>query len=127
MTIEHYQRVLKLFDGVPFDEDQLYFDTFMRLGICFAKLERWWDAVYAFENLVSLDWLDEHDRMEIQLGKGITFEGAGEMTLAESACSRVPRIYTVGCNAAWAAIRPWPLRPHFVWARSRAKNMRQLN
>ena len=92
-AIEYYQRVLKLFDGMPLDEDQLYFDTFMRLGICFAKLERWWDAVYAFENLVSLDWLDEQDRMEIQLGKGITFEGAGEITLAESAYSRVLSLY----------------------------------
>ena len=92
-AVGYYERVIKLFEGMPIDEDQLYFDVFMRLGICFAKLERWWDAVYAFENLVSLDWLDEQDRMEIQLGKGITFEGAGEITLAESAYSRVLSLY----------------------------------
>ena len=92
-AVGYYERVVKLFDGMPIDEDQLYFDTFMRLGVCFAKLERWWDAVYAFENLVSLEWIDEQDRMEIQLGKGITFEGAGETTLAESAYSRVLSLY----------------------------------
>jgi tetratricopeptide (TPR) repeat protein len=92
-AIGYYEQVIKLYDGMPIDEDQLYFDTFMRLGVCFAKLKRWWDAVYAFENLVSLDWIDEQDRMEIQLGKGITFEGAGETTLAESAYSRVLSLY----------------------------------
>lgn len=92
-AIGYYEQVIKLYDGMPIDEDQLYFDTFMRLGVCFAKLERWWDAVYAFENLVSLEWIDEQDRMEIQLGKGITFEGAGETTLAESAYSRVLSLY----------------------------------
>jgi len=92
-AVGFYERVVKLFDGIPLDEDQLYFDTFMRLGVCFAKLKKWWDAVYAFENLVSLSWLDEQDRMEIQLGKGITFEGAGETTLAESAYSRVLSLY----------------------------------
>jgi tetratricopeptide (TPR) repeat protein len=92
-AIGYYEQVIKLYDGMPIDEDQLYFDTFMRLGVCFAKLKRWWDAVYAFENLVSLDWIDEQDRMKIQLGKGITFEGAGETTLAESAYSRVLSLY----------------------------------
>lgn len=92
-AIGYYERLLKTFPAPPLDEDQLFFDAFMRLGVCFAKLEKWWDAIYAFENLLSLDWADEHDRMEVQLGKGITFEGAGESTLAESAYSRVLSLY----------------------------------
>ncbi|MBI3180216.1 MAG: hypothetical protein HYZ27_11170, partial [Deltaproteobacteria bacterium] len=59
-----------------------------RLAVCAGKLGDWWRAVAAFDEVLALPWLDDIDRLEATVGRGIALGEAGDVDAAELAFSQ---------------------------------------
>lgn len=60
-----------------------WIDAHFRLAVAFGKLDEWWRAVAMFDRVLALDFIDDGDRIEAMLGRGIAIQEAGEPASAE--------------------------------------------
>lgn len=68
-----------------------WLDAHFRLAVCAGKLQEWWWAVGVFDQVLAQDWLEDQDRLEALLGRGISLQEAGDPASAEVAFSAVLR------------------------------------
>ena len=91
-ALEQFNQLIESASG-PQGDRRLLVDSLFRRTVNLGKLERWWDAVAAFERLLALDWLSDMDRLEALVVRGIALQRAGDPDPAELAFSSVLRFY----------------------------------
>lgn len=74
-------------------EEQTWLDAHFRLAVCFGKLDDWWKSVAVFDRVLTVEWIDNDDRLEAMTGRGIALQQAGDGEGAEVAFAGVLRFY----------------------------------
>jgi tetratricopeptide (TPR) repeat protein len=64
---------------------RLWLDAQYRLAVCVGQLGNWWKSVSVFDGILALDWLETFDKLEAQVGRGISIRNAGDADGAEVA------------------------------------------
>ena len=70
-----------------------WLDAHFRLAVCYGKLEFWWRAVAVFDYVLAEEWIDDFDRLEAMVGRGISIQESGDLDSAEVALSGVLRFF----------------------------------
>lgn len=92
-AIPYYEAI---YDGElpPTVEGQrTWLDAHYRAAVCLGQIGEWWAAVALFERVEALDWLDDDDRLEALVGRGISLQEADDPDAAELAFSTALRFH----------------------------------
>lgn len=87
---------LKLLQGErPLEgfRERIWIRGHFREAVCLGKLERWWEAVGAFDFVLELEDLDEAYHFEALTGRAISLHEAGDSEAADIAFSKAYRFY----------------------------------
>lgn len=98
---EHFAAALEVYDGIAVTEREsaspelrrLWLDAQFRRTVMLGKLNAWWDAVAVLDRVLEQAWLDDFDRLEAMVGRGIGIQEAGDAAGAELAFAHVLRFY----------------------------------
>ena len=74
-------------------ERRTWLDANFRLGVCFSKIREWWRAVRAFDRIVEEAWVQDDDRLEALVGRGIALKEAGDAEAAAASFSLALSVY----------------------------------
>ncbi len=85
---ERYLAVALMTEPAPGDDRRTWLHAHFRLAVCAGKLGTWWRAVAAFDEVLALKWIDDGDRLEASVGRGIALQEAGDVEAAELAFSQ---------------------------------------
>ncbi|MEO1173034.1 MAG: tetratricopeptide repeat protein, partial [Myxococcota bacterium] len=92
-AIPYYEDIYQSSLPPTVDGQRTWLDAHYRAAVCLGKLERWWAAVALFERVEALDWLEDDDRLEALVGRGISLQEAGDPDAAELVFSTALRFH----------------------------------
>ncbi|MED5465301.1 MAG: hypothetical protein VX699_11655 [Myxococcota bacterium] len=73
--------------------ERIWIRGHFREAVCLGKLQRWWEAVGAFDFVLELEDLDEAYHFEALTGRAISLHEAGDSEAADIAFSKAYRFY----------------------------------
>ncbi len=72
---------------------RVWLDAHFRRASCASRVGDAWAAVVAFDAVLDQPWVDESDRLEAMVGKGIALQQAAEPAAAELVLSQALRLF----------------------------------
>lgn len=80
-----YQALIQAGRGTTAAQERTWLDAHFRLAVSHGQLEAWWQTVAVFDRVLAFSFLEDSDRLEAMVGRGIAIQEAGELLGAESA------------------------------------------
>jgi cellulose synthase operon protein C len=90
---KYYEQVGVAPVPVGHGDRRTWLDANFRLGVCLGKLNDWWRAVGAFDRIVEEPWVEDDERLEALVGRGIALKQAGDPEAATASFSRALSVY----------------------------------